>query len=322
MSRRNQVTTDVVVTEPLHLKYRPKTLAEVKGQPEAIKSIKAALSAKARPHTYLFTGNAGTGKTTLARILANMLGVTTNNIVEVDAGSSGGVDVMREVMEPLRYHGFGDSPNKAVILDEAHMLSKQAWASLLKTVEEPPAHVFFFFCTTEASKVPQNIQTRCLAYNLRQVPMDDLLDLLDFVCDEEGLKVPDRILTMIAQAAEGSPRQALVYLAKLQDVEDQDEAARLLEAPLENKEIIDLCRQLIKGDLTWGRLTKTLSAMPEMTAESMRIVIVNYLSACLMKASDREATRLLSLLYPFRNPFQSSDKMAPLLLAFGDLIYD
>lgn len=310
-------------TQPLHVKYRPQRFEDVKGQDPVIRSLAAALAAKARPHVFLFTGGPGTGKTTLARIVTKQLGVASNNVVEVDAGASGGVDVMRDVMEPLRYHGFGDNPYKSVILDEAHMLTKQAWTSLLKTIEEPPEHVFFFFCTTEASKVPTNIQTRCLAYHLRQVPREDILDLLDEVCEEEGIRTPGKILQQIAAACEGSPRQALVMLAKLQEVDDPEEAARLLETPSDNKEVIDLCRMLIKGDLRWDRMVSTIKELPEMSPESIRIIVISYLNACLMGAkTEREAGRILNLMYPFSRSFNPTDKMAPLMMAFGDLILD
>lgn len=198
-------------------------------------------AAKARPHTYLFTGGPGTGKTTLARILAGEFGVTAANLIEIDAGSSGGIDSMRDAIAPLRYQGFGETPNKAVIIDEAHQLSKQAWTSLLKTIEEPPAHVYFFFCTTEMGKVPENIRTRCAAYQLWNVRTDDLLDLIDSVCEAEGLDVPKKIRSMVAGACNGSPRLALVMLAAVQSCDDEREAELLLASPLENKELIDLC---------------------------------------------------------------------------------
>lgn len=309
--------------EPLHTKYRPKSFGEVIGQDDTVNSLKALLKAKSVPHTYLFTGGPGTGKTTLARILAAEFKVDPANLVEIDAGSSGGIDDMRDATAPLRYKGFGDTPNKAVIIDEAHQLSKQAWTSLLKTIEEPPAHVYFFFCTTEMGKVPENIRTRCAAYNLKPVRTDDLLDLIDFVCEEEGLDVPKKIRGMVAGACNGSPRLALVMLASVQACEDEREAEILLAAPSENKEVIDLCRVLIKGRLNWVQVTSTLKAIPEMPAESIRIVIANYLAACLMGArSDNDALRLLDLLEPFAKPFPSSDKMAPLLVAFGRVIFD
>lgn len=292
------------------------------GQDAVVKSLKTSLADKARPHSFLFTGDSGTGKTTLARIVAAQLGVEPNNLIEIDAATNNGIEVMRDIMGPLRYHGFGETPNKAVILDEAHMLTKQAWASLLKSVEEPPPHVFFMFCTTDAGKVPENIATRCLRYSLKLLPHDDLMDLLEGVCDDEGLKTDQKILSLIAQSCNGSPRMALVMLATVHDCDDLDEAARLLETPLDNKEVIDLCRQLVRGDLTWQKLTQTLKAMGEMPAESIRIVIVNYLNACLLGAkSDRDAMRLLDMLECFTKPGQPSDKMAPLLIAFGRFIF-
>ena len=320
---RKQLKTEDPKTDPLHLKYRPSTFDEVVGQNEVVKSIRKALSDKARPHTYLFTGDSGTGKTTLARIIVKELDILPSNITEIDAASNNGIDAMREMMAPLRYHGFGDSPNKAIIIDEAHMITKQAWASLLKTIEEPPEHVYFFFCTTDASKVPDNIITRCLRYNLKLLRHDDMMDLLEFICDEEKLDVPGDILTMVAKASNGSPRNGLVMLAMVHDCESSHEAAGLLEMPLENSEVIDLCRLLVKGDLTWSKLVTTLKQMNELPAESIRIVVVAYLTACLMGAkSDKDVMHLLDILHVFSKPINPTDKLAPILLAFGSYIYD
>lgn len=320
---RKQLKTEEAKTEPLHLKYRPASFDEVVGQNDVVKSVQKALGDKARPHTFLFTGDSGTGKTTMARIIVKYLDIQAGNIIEIDAASNNGIDAMREMMAPLRYHGFGDSPNKAIIIDEAHMITKQAWASLLKTIEEPPEHVYFFFCTTDASKVPDNIITRCLRYNLKLLRHDDMMDLLEFICDQESLDVTDEILDMIARASGGSPRNGLVMLAMVHDCESPEEAAGLLELPLENSEVIDLCRLLVKGDLTWSKLTATLKQMTELPAESIRIVVVAYLSSCLMGAkSDKDVIRLLDILALFSKPINPTDKLAPILLAFGAYIYD
>lgn len=313
---------EVVKSEPLHVKYRPRKFRDVLGQDHVVKSLESMLKDKARPHSFLFTGDSGTGKTTLARILTQEFNVDPSNIIEVDAATNNGIDVMRDIMAPLRYHGFGDTPNKAIILDEAHMLSKQAWASLLKTVEEPPSHVFFFFCTTDAGKVPENIATRCLAYSLKLLKYDDLMDLLEFVSEEEGLAVTSDVLSMVARACNGSPRQALVMLAMVHDCESSAEVAALLESPLDNKEVIDLCRALVKGDLSWPTLMATLKSMTDMPAESIRIIIVNYLNSCALGArSDKDAVRVLDMLECFSKPCITSDKLAPLLIAFGRFIF-
>lgn len=308
---------------PLHLKYRPRALDDVLGQDDVVRSLQSVIHGKNPGHAYLFTGPAGTGKTTLARILASEFKCDPNNILEVDAASNNGIDSMREVTSALRYHGFGEQPNKAIILDEAHGISKQAWMSLYKTVEEPPPHVYIFFCTTEAGKVPEPILTRCHSYTLKPLRYDDIMDLLDFVCGKERMRgVPDAVLSLVARACGGSARQALVMLSMVRDCQSADEAASLLETPLENKDVIDLCRAIIGKGLTWSKLVSTLKSIPDMNPESVRIVVVNYLAGCAMNAkSDNEAMRILDAMSVFSKPFNPSDKMAPLLLAFGDLVF-
>jgi len=310
--------------QPLHIKYRPTRFEDVKGQKAVVKSIQAALDGNTPPHTYLFTGGAGTGKTTLARLVAKECGVEPNNLIQVDGASTSGVDDMRGVTAALRYNGFGDTPNKVIIVDECHRLSKQAWDSLLLATEEPPAHVFWFFCSSEPEKIPKTMVSRCASYHLSAVKFDDLMDLLEDVCDAERYKTSERILTMVAKAAGGSPCMALTMLAKVYDAADEDEASVLLQQPLDNAEVIDLCRQLVKGSLSWSALCVTLKALDDsVTAETVRIIIVNYLNACLLGGrGDKETVRLLDMLECFMKPCNTSDKMAPLLIAFGRYIFD
>lgn len=307
---------------PLHVKYRPKRLKDVVGQNAIVKSIDTMLKMGAAPHTFLFTGPAGTGKTTLARILAEQFNCSLESMVEVDAASNSGIDDMRKITAALRYNGFGEHPNKAIIIDECQGLSKQAWDSLLKSTEEPPPHVYFFFCSTNPEKIPAAMMTRCVAFNLKPVGFDDLMDLLEMVCESEGYDTSETILKQVAKACEGSPRHALTMLAKVHDCDDEKEAATLLQMPTDNAEVIELCRALIKGSLTWSELTKLLKGMSDIPAETIRILIVNYLNACLMGArSDKDAVRLLDILECFSKPCNPSDKQAPLLIAFGRLLF-
>lgn len=308
---------------PLPLKYRPKHLDDVLGQDEVVKSIRKAIAAKTRPHAFILTGPSGVGKTTIARILAQGFNCGAASIIEVDAASNSGVDAMKEVTASARYQGFGAEPNKAYIIDECHSLSKQAWQSLLKSIEEPPAHVYYFFCTTEAGKIPDTITSRCNSYLLKSVRFDALMDLLEMVCDKEDYKTPDAILKQIAMACGGSPRRALVLLNMTYDVTDPEECARILETPMENKDIIDLCRMLVKGNMQWQDVTNALKALGDTNAESIRIVVVNYLNACVMGAkSDGAAQRLLDMLHEFTRPSNPADKLAPILLAFGRFVFD
>lgn len=305
--------------EPLHVKYRPTTFDHLIGQDAAVASIEEALKKATRPHAFLLTGPSGCGKTTIARIIAREL--QASDVVEVDAASNSGVEAMREIVAASRYQGFGKTPNKAIIIDECHALSKSAWQAMLKPIEEPPAHVFFFLCTTEAGKVPETIRTRCHSYDLKPYRYDDLMDLLERVDAAEKLNTPDSILKLVGRACDGSPRKALVMLSMVQSCRDADEAARLLESPLEDVEIIELCRKLLKGSLSFIDVTATLKRMPEMPAESVRIVLVNYFAGCVMNArTEKEAARMLDILAAFSKPFPATDKNAPLLLAFGDLL--
>lgn len=321
----NKVSEWQDVEAPLHLKYRPSKLGEVIGQKEVVKSLEGALKSKTRPHSFIFTGPSGCGKTTLARIIAKEFGCSTNNILETDAATNNGIDNVREIISTLRYQGFGEHPNKMIILDEAHALSKAAWQSFLKSVEEPPPHIFFAFCTTEDGKIPDTIRTRCQSYNLKSVKHDDLMDLLEKVSKQEKLEVEEYALGMVARACQGSPRQALVMLSTIKDCQDKDEISRLLELPLEDKEIIDLCRLLVNGntkDLPWSEITKTLKLLKDQNAESIRIVIVNYLNSCLLNArSEKEVPKLLDLLNSFSKPCNSTDKLAPIMLAIGNHLF-
>ena len=309
-----------VVEQPYHLKYRPAVLKEITGHKEIVASIRSALKEKSRQHTYFLFGPGGTGKTTLARIMAAEFGCAPANIIEVDAASTSGIDDMRALMTGIRYNGFGDSPNKAFIIDEAQGLSAAAQDSLLKATEEPPSHVYFFFCSTNPGKIKPALLTRGPVYVLQSVRFDDLMDLLEFVVVEEALDTPERVLQVVARACNGSPRQALVMLAMVKDCREIEEAEVLLEGVGETPEVIDLCRAMVKGTLKWADVQKLLVPLADMPAENIRILVTHYLIAVLKGCKEREAPRLLDMLAAFSKPGPQSDKLGPIFLAFGEFV--
>lgn len=307
------------MSDALPRKYRPRKLSEVIGQGAIIKSLTKVLE-KGEQQAFLFSGPSGCGKTTLARIAARMLGCARKDIREVDAATYTGVDDMRAIKELLVYEPFGESSGRAIIVDECHSLSKNAWQSLLKAVEEPPAHVYWMFCTTELGKVPQTIKTRCVAYSLRSVPEPELEKLFDRVSDAEGMEWEDDVKALIMLEAGGSPRQLLVNMAACQEVSSKKEAAEILKSAAADKDVIDLCRFLMSGG-SWAKAMTIVSKLDVSNPESIRIIVTNYFAKVALGAkSEKQAVHALNVLTEFSTPFNPSDKHGPLLRAIGQVL--
>jgi DNA polymerase III subunit gamma/tau len=301
----------------IETKYRPEEFDEVIGQEAAVKSLKNAVE-KRLGTTFLFTGPSGVGKTTLARIAAKALGCLPADLEEVDAATKTGIEDMRAVTSTLLYRPLGKGAVKGIIVDECHALSKAAMQSLLKILEDPPTWVFWFLCTTEPTKVPKAIQTRCLTYQLKEVRFNDLVDLL--ASTEEAKDVDDDILELCAKEAGGSPRQALSNLGVCLTAENKKEAAELLRSAAEVKEAFELARALFNG-ADWEEVKDLLGALKETSPESVRHVVRAYMTKVVLdskKKSDTEAA--FAILEAFSQPFNSFDGMSPLVLACGRLV--
>ncbi|HTR19140.1 MAG TPA: DNA polymerase III subunit gamma/tau [Candidatus Paceibacterota bacterium] len=198
----------------LYREYRPQSFAEVRGQPQVTDTLEESIKNGKVAHAYLFAGSRGTGKTSVARILAKALGTSDKDLYEIDAASNTGVDNIRELREGVQTTPF-DSPYKFYIIDEAHMLSKQAWNALLKTLEEPPSHAIFVLATTERDKVPETIQSRCEIYVFKQPTREVLSQAVFDVAKKEGYSLERSAAELIALLAEGSFRDALSILQKV-----------------------------------------------------------------------------------------------------------
>lgn len=309
--------------QDLHVAYRPQDFEEVVGQDSIVDSLERMEKTKDWSHAYLMVGPSGTGKTTVGRIIAKKLKCEPSNLIEVDAASHSGVDHVRELTSGMAYKGFGLNPTKVIIIDECHSLSKQAWQALLKSIEEPPEHVYFILCTTEPDKVPKTIQTRCVVYNFRYVPRNEILDLLSAVADAEELKLEESAISLISTEADGSPRRALTLLAKCAACVTRKEVAEALESADETTEAIELCRALVKVKpaLSWKRAMELVKGMENQNPESIRLLVVNYVAKVLMNTTkEGDAIRLLAILDAFSTPWNPSEKFGPLLLAIGTLV--
>jgi len=303
-------------------KYRPKSLSEVIGQGVVIKAITEVLKRKSVPKTWLFSGPSGCGKTSLAGILGNHFAggrAGLANIVRVVAAVDSGVDEVRNIVIKANYKALGESDVKTIIYDEAHRLSSAGQDALLEATERPPEHVYFILCSTNPSKILDTIKTRCVKFVLKPVDEPEIFDLLAKVSEKEKLKVLPEVLEVIAENCNGSPREALSNLEKCAHVKTVSEARDLIRSAQQLKGPVDLARLLI-GTRTpqWADVLKILISLENTDAESIRIIVANYIAGALMKAkSNAEAKRLLSILECFSTPYVVSDKLGPLLLSIG-----
>jgi DNA polymerase-3 subunit gamma/tau len=213
-------------------KYRPGTFDDVIGQPHVVQTLMNAVSTKRIAHAYLFSGTRGVGKTTVARILAKALNCeqgptgrpcdrcancleiaqgSSVDVVEIDGASNTSVDDVREIRENVKFTPFRGQ-YRVYIIDEVHMLSNSAFNALLKTLEEPPAHVVFIFATTEIHKIPATILSRCQHYNFRRIARAEIIERLRHVAEQDQLTIEERSFLALARASEGSMRDALSLL--------------------------------------------------------------------------------------------------------------
>jgi DNA polymerase-3 subunit gamma/tau len=278
-----------IANKVLALKYRPNNFKELIGQNIMAETITNSIKLNKLPNAYLLTGIRGVGKTTTARLIAKALNCSKNfladksnehckcnnceeiskskhlDVLEMDAASKTGIDDVRELIESSKYNPTS-AKYKIIILDEVHMLSKQAFNGLLKTLEEPPPHLKFIFATTEVKKIPVTIISRCQRFDLHRISIKDLTKNLKNILKAENGKVSDGAIKLIAKAAEGSVRDSLSlldralvsqnieekeidenFIRKMLGIADRSKVLRLLNFIFhgEQKKSIDLLREMI-----------------------------------------------------------------------------
>lgn len=283
----------------LYRKYRPNSFAEVRDQDHIIAVLEGAIAKNTIPHALLFSGGRGTGKTTLARIFASAIGTSAVDLYEIDAASNRGIDDIRELREAVHTAPY-ESTYKVYIIDEVHMLTKEAFNALLKTLEEPPSHVIFILATTEEEKLLDTILSRCQVFRFRSPSRSVLATTVTDVAKKEGFTLSPDAADLIAVAADGSFRDALgitqkVILASGDAIGSSDEVAAIIGAP----------RQAVMQSLITALHTKNadagLSAIAEAVATHTdmklfaRVLLEQVRAVMLVRNQPNRADEILSV---------------------------
>ena len=243
--------------QALYRKYRPQTFNDIVGQNHIVSVLKNAIDKNQISHAYLFYGSRGTGKTSIAKIFANEVNGNeiyqkeNVDIIEIDAASNNGVDEVRDIKEAIKFLPT-EGKYKVYIVDEVHMLTTAAFNALLKTLEEPPAHVIFILATTEIHKIPATILSRCQRFEFKNLSQEQLIDRLRYIAKEENLVIEEAAIEKIATLAKGGLRDAISILDQVSNYSEQITLGHILEvtSSISEDDILEFYKGLLQGDVT------------------------------------------------------------------------
>jgi len=271
----------MAATDALARKYRPQNWDEVFGNEALVSMIKQKLEDDALPHAILLIGEKGTGKTSVSRLMAKSLGCTEQNIFEYNMSDTNGVEDMRKIVSTMYLSPVverGGKKLKVYILDEFHRATPQAQDCLLKPLEEPPDFIYWFLSTTEQRKVIDTIQSRCARYETKPLAPREMNELIDCILEAEGKEIDRKVQSKIVINSKGSSRNALVALETIIDIKDISLAIDLVDSGIENVDILEVCRLLVKGgnDL-WVKLAPMIDKV-KIEPETCRLSIMGYMA--------------------------------------------
>ncbi len=284
----------------LYQDVRPKKLEDFIGHKSLKSSLQGLLKQdkKDTPHTFLFSGDSGCGKTTLARILSSEFGCIDQNIFEYNAANTRGIDSIRDLTDKVAILPMGGTA-KAYILDESHQLTKAAQQSLLKVIEDVPEHVYFFFCTTNPENLIKTIRNRCAEYTVGKLRKNDIRLLIVNALAEKDYQLDSDLIEVLMEMSDGTPRSTLVSLEKVLTIEDVDEAIELLITGSENdSSVMDLAGLiLIESKKRKGKFSIAIELLDELqeAPERIRMSLLGILWSRIITTDQSETDYILQI---------------------------
>lgn len=280
---------------PLHIDYRPRNLAEVIGNDGIKESLRTAFTREDKPHSVLFIGPSGCGKTTIARIVANMIGCSADDIQEYNSSNTRGIDTIREIAQNSQYSPMNGKV-KVYIIDECHKMTNDAQNAMLKLLEDGPKHAYFLLCTTDPDKMIKAIRTRCMTFEVKPLAGPNMTKLIKDTLKDEGKTFSDEVVKLIVKSADGCPRQAMILLDSIIDIKDEEKAlVAIADAMASETESIELCRMLVDTRKNrWDDIRFILKGL-NTEPESLRYAILGYLNSVHMSDNCKDPQRIASL---------------------------
>lgn len=294
----------------LYKKYRPKTLEEVIGQDGIVSSLRAYLDTNTLPHTILFTGSSGIGKTTIARILARSMGLSDSEIESSEYNMSDkdlrSIEGIKNLLSDMDFVSFTGKP-KVYILDECDQITGDAQKELKKPLEDTPSHVYFFLCTTKPEKLVRDIRTRATEINLSTINPRVLSRHLRNIAGNEGIRLTIDLSNKIAEKANGSARQALVILDQIVSV-DEDNREKVLDTIVLNpKDETDNLVQMLLNKKPWSEVKEAIKVVKD-EAENVRFNILGYCNNVLLGSNPKMYSRAYEIISTMSDSYVMTGK--------------
>ena len=273
----------------LYQRVRPEDFDEFVGNKECVTTLKSLFDKEERPHSYIFSGPYGCGKTTMARIIAKRIGADGFSLREYNTSNTRGIDTIREIVEQVEYKPM-DGRNILFIIDEAHGLTNDAQQALLKTLEETPSYVYFILCTTEPNKLIKGIHTRCAHFTFYPLNHEELYMMLRKIKKQENYNVSGEVLDLITSKSDGVPRTALVILETISGIEDKKDQIQYIKDIVSTEdsiEVINLCRDIYNG-ADWNKISHDLRILENKKedVEKIRRAVLGYLARTVIGKKD------------------------------------